>query len=242
LTNGDTIALVTGAGHGIGLEVCRQLAGRGWTVVLTARTLDQAREAAATLSGLDGKVHARALDVADDASPRALAADLGWALGRVDVLINNAASAADWYETAGTADLKVAHAVLETNLFGAWRTTQALLPLLRRSRRARIVNVSSGAAAHGDPQFGLGAGSTMASYAISKAALNALTVKLALELHEDRILVNAVCPGLTATAPGMEAMGARPVGDGAASVIWAATLPDGGPTGGFFRDGRPLPW
>jgi NAD(P)-dependent dehydrogenase (short-subunit alcohol dehydrogenase family) len=242
LTNGDTIALVTGAGHGIGLEVCRQLAGRGWTVVLTARTLDQAREAAATLGGLDGKVHARALDVADDASPRALAADLGWTLGRVDVLINNAASAADWYETAGTADLRVAHAVLETNLFGAWRTTQALLPLLRRSRRARIVNVSSGAASHGDPESGLGAGSTMASYAISKAALNALTVKLALELHEDRILVNAACPGLTATAPGMEAMGARPVADGAASVIWAATLPDGGPTGGFFRDGRPLPW
>lgn len=242
MTNGDTIALVTGAGHGIGLEVCRQLAGRGWTVVLTARTLDQAREAAATLGGLDGKVHARALDVADDASPRALAADLGWALGRVDVLINNAASAADWYETAGTADLRVARAVLETNLFGAWRTTQALLPLLRRSRRARIVNVSSGAASHGDAQFGLGAGPTMASYAISKAALNALTVKLALELHEDRILVNAACPGLTATTPGMEAMGARPVADGAASVIWAATLPDGGPTGGFFRDGRPLPW
>ena len=91
------IALVTGAAHGIGLEVCRQLAGRGWTVVLTARTLDRARDAAATLAGLEGKVHARALDVADDASPRALAADLGWALGRVDVLINNAASVADWY-------------------------------------------------------------------------------------------------------------------------------------------------
>ena len=138
------IALVTGAAHGIGLEVCRQLAGRGWTVVLTARTLDRARDAAATLAGLEGKVHARALDVADDASPRALAADLGWALGRVDVLINNAASVADWYETPGTADLRVAHAVLETNLFGAWRTSQALLPLLRRSRRARRKRSPSG--------------------------------------------------------------------------------------------------
>jgi NAD(P)-dependent dehydrogenase (short-subunit alcohol dehydrogenase family) len=242
LTNGDTIALVTGAAHGIGLEVCRQLADRGWTVVLTARTLDRAREAAATLAGLEGKVHARALDVADDASPRALAADLGWALGRVDVLINNAASAADWYETAGTADLRVARAVLETNLFGAWRTTQALLPLLRRSRRARIVNVSSGAGSYGDERFGLAAGLTMTSYAVSKAALNALTVKLALELHDDRILVNAVCPGLTATAPGMEAMGARPVAEGAASVVWAATLGNDGPTGGFFRDGQPLSW
>jgi NAD(P)-dependent dehydrogenase (short-subunit alcohol dehydrogenase family) len=240
--DGETIALVTGAAHGIGLEVCRQLAGQGWTVVLTARALDRAREAAATLAGLEGRVHARALDVADDASPRALAADLGWALGRVDVLINNAATAADWSETAGTADLRVARAVVETNLFGPWRTTQALLPLLRRSRHGRIVNVSSGAGSHDDPQFGLGAGPTMATYAISKAALNALTVKLALELHEDRILVNAACPGLTATVPGMEAMGARPVADGAASVIWAAMLPDGGPTGGFFRDGQPLPW
>jgi NAD(P)-dependent dehydrogenase (short-subunit alcohol dehydrogenase family) len=236
------IALVTGAAHGIGLEVCRQLAARGWTVVLTARTLDRAREAAATLAGLEGKVHARALDVTDDASPRALAADLGWALGRIDVLINNAASAADWRETAGTADLRVAHAVLETNLFGPWRTTQALLPLLRRSRHGRIINVSSGAGSHGHPQSGLAASPAMASYAVSKAALNALTVKLALELLEDRILVNAVCPGLTATAPGMEAMGARPVAEGAASVVWAATLGSDGPTGGFFRDGEPLPW
>ena len=140
-----TIALVTGAAHGIGLEVCRQLAERGWTVVLTARKLERAREAAEGLAGLEGKVHARALNVADEASPRALAADLGWALGRVDVLVNNAGQAADWSETAGTADLREAHAVMEANLFGAWRTTQALLPLLRRSRRGRIVNVSSGA-------------------------------------------------------------------------------------------------
>jgi NAD(P)-dependent dehydrogenase (short-subunit alcohol dehydrogenase family) len=238
----NSIALVTGAAHGIGLEVCRQLAERGWTVVLTARVLERAREAAEGLARLEGKVHARALDVADDASPRALAADLGWALGRVDVLVNNAGHAADWSETAGTADLREAHAVMEANLFGAWRTTQALLPLLRRSRRGRIVNVSSGAGSHGDPRFGLAAGAAMTSYAVSKAALNALTVKLALDLREDGILVNAVCPGLTATLPGMDAMGARPVEEGAASVVWAATLPNSGPTGGFFRDGRTIGW
>ncbi len=239
---GAPIALVTGAAHGIGLEVCRQLARLGWTVVLSARTADRAQAAAETLSGLEGKVHARALDVADDASPRALAADLGWALGRVDVLINNAAAAADWQETAAVADLKVAHRVLETNLFGPWRTAQAMLPLLRRSRRGRIVNVSSGAGSHADPQFGLATGPAMASYAVSMAALSALTVKLALELREEGILVNAVCPGLTATTPGMETMGARPVADGAASVVWAATLENDGPTGGFFRDGRALGW
>ena len=237
-----TIALVTGAAHGIGFEVCRQLAERGWTVVLTARSLERARAAAEGLAGLEGKVHARALDVADDASPRALAADLGWALGRLDVLVNNAGQAADWSETAGTADLREAHAVMEANLFGAWRTTQALLPLLRRSRRGRIVNVSSGAASHVDPQFGLAAVSAATSYAVSKAALNALTVKLALELREDGILVNAVCPGLTATTRDLEEVGARPVEEGAASVVWASTLPNSGPTGGFFRDGRALGW
>ena len=239
-----TIALVTGAAHGIGLEVCRQLAERGWTVVLTARVLERAREAAEWLAGegLEGKVHARALDVADEASPRALAADLGWALGRVDVLVNNAGHAADWSETAGTADLREAHAVMEANLFGAWRTTQALLPLLRRSRRGRIVNVSSGAGSHVDARFGLAAVAAATSYAVSKAALNALTVKLALELREDGILVNAVCPGLTATTRDLEEVGARPVEEGAASVVWAATLPNSGPTGGFFRDGRTIGW
>jgi NAD(P)-dependent dehydrogenase (short-subunit alcohol dehydrogenase family) len=237
-----TIALVTGAAHGIGLEVCRQLAERGWTVVLTARALERAREAAEGLAGLEGKVHARALDVADEASPRALAADLGWALGRVDVLINNAGHAVDWPETAATADLREAHAVMEANLFGAWRTTQALLPLLRRSRRGRIVNVSSGAGSHVDARFGLAAVAAATSYAVSKAALNALTVKLALELREDGILVNAVCPGLTATTRDLEEVGARPVEEGAASVVWAATLPSSGPTGGFFRDGRTIGW
>jgi NAD(P)-dependent dehydrogenase (short-subunit alcohol dehydrogenase family) len=238
----STIALVSGAAHGIGLEVCRQLAGLGWTVVLTARGLDRAREAAAEIGDTPGRILPRALDVSLDASPRALAADLGWALGRVDVLINNAAMPGDWSETPGTADLRAAHAAFETNVFGPWRVIQAFLPLLRRSRRARIVNVSSGAGAYGDAEFGLGTGPAAASYAASKAALNALTLKLALELLEERILVNAVCPGLTATGPWADEVGARPVAEGAASVVWAATLEDGGPTGGFFRDGQRLGW
>lgn len=121
--------------------------------------------------------------------------------------------------------------------------TQTLLPLLANSAQGRIVNVSSGAGSHGDLQFGLTTGGgSVASYGISKAALNALTTKFATELVGTGILVNAVCPGLTATAPGMEAMGARPVAEGAASVIWAALLPNDGPSGGFFRDGQPLPW
>jgi NAD(P)-dependent dehydrogenase (short-subunit alcohol dehydrogenase family) len=112
-----------------------------------------------------------------------------------------------------------------------------------QSPHGRIVIVSSGAGSHGEPQFGLSAnGGAAATYGISKAALNALTSKLAAELEGSGVLVNAVDPGLTATYPGAEAMGARPVPDGAASVVWAATLPDDGPAGGFFRDGEPLPW
>ena len=181
-TNRRPIALVTGAAHGIGLEVCRQLAERGWTVVLTARVLDRAREAAEPRSRRWRARCTRGRSTwPTDASPRALAADLGWALGRVDVLINNAAAAADWSETAGTADLRDAHAAMETNLFGPWRVIQAFLPLLRRSRHGRIVNVSSGAGSHVDPQFGLAAAPRCELRGV-KAALNALTVKLALEL------------------------------------------------------------
>jgi len=133
--------------------------------------------------------------------------------------------------------------VMETNLFGAWRVTQALLPLLRESAHARVVNVSSGAGSHGDEAFGLARrGGRAASYGVSKAALGALTATLAAELDGAGILINAVCPGLTATWPGAVQMWARPVADGAASVPVAAALPEGGPYGGFFRDGRPLAW
>jgi NAD(P)-dependent dehydrogenase (short-subunit alcohol dehydrogenase family) len=159
------------------------------------------------------------------------------------VLVNNAAAFVDWTETTTGADLDEARRILDTNLLGAWRVTIALLPLLRRSPHPRVVNVSSGAGSHGDEQFGLTRrGGAAATYGISKAALNALTSSLAAELADTPILVNSACPGLTATWPGAEQMGARPVAEGAASIVWAATLDDDGPRGGFFRDGRPLPW
>ena len=130
-------------------------------------------------------------------------------------------------ELATAADLSASEQVLSTNLFGPWRTIQALLPLLRESPHPRIVNVSSGAGSHGDEQFGLTRrGGAAASYGISKAAQNALTATLAAELADTQILVNAVCPGLTATWPGAEQMGARAIGEGAASIVWAATLPE----------------
>ena len=237
------VALITGASHGIGFEVCRQLAQQGMIVLLTARNLAKAEVAAQQLvtEGLD--VRPYALDTTQDESIHALATVLEQTFGRLDILVNNAAAYVDWSEKATTADLKAAHAVFETNVFGTWRVSQALLPLLRKSKHGRIVNVSSGAGSHGDTQFGLTTKhGAVASYGISKAAINALTTKLASELEGSGILVNAVCPGLTATAPGMEEMGAGPVEKGASSVVWAVTLPDDGPTGGFFRYGKPLSW
>jgi NAD(P)-dependent dehydrogenase (short-subunit alcohol dehydrogenase family) len=185
----------------------------------------------------------KVVDVASDASVRLAAAEIEREYGRLDVLVNNAAAYSDWTEMATSADFERVKEVLETNLFGAWRTMQAFLPLIRKSAQGRIVNVSSGAGSHGDAYFGLTSnGGASASYGISKAALNALTVKVAEELKETGILVNAVCPGFTATAPGMENMGAQPIPEGAKSVVWAALLPNDGPTGGFFRYGKPLPW
>lgn len=237
------IVLVTGSSHGIGLEVCRQLAQAGMSVILTARDLTKAEVAAQQLAKEGLSLQSHALNVTQDESVHTLATFLEQEFGRLDVLVNNAAAYVDWSEMPTTADLEASHAVLETNIYGAWRTIQILLPLIRKSQHGRIVNVSSGAGSHGDQQFGLTTNhGSVASYGISKAALNALTSKFAAELEGSGILVNAVCPGLTATAPGMEAMGAGPVERGASSVVWAVTLPDNGPTGGFFRYGEPLPW
>ena len=241
--NVSGIALVTGGARGIGFEVARQLAQQGMTVVLGARNPDRASAAVEELVGDGLDVRAGTLDVADARSVKELADWIAAEFGGLDVLVNNAAAFADWSETASSADLENSRAVLDTNLFGVWRVCQAFLPLIRQSRHGRIVNVASGGGSHGDPQFGLATpGGTAASYGISKAAVNALTSKLAAELEDTGVLVNSVDPGLTATAPGMEEMGARPIPDGAASVLWAATLPDSGPSGGFFRDGKPMPW
>jgi NAD(P)-dependent dehydrogenase (short-subunit alcohol dehydrogenase family) len=140
----------------------------------------------------------------------------------------------DTQNRATDVDLALVREGLETNLFGAWRMAQAFLTLLRRSPHGRIVNVSSEGGSLASMRGGTPA------YKISKAALNALTRILAGELARDRILVNSICPGWVATDMG--GPGGRPVEAGAASVVWAVTLPDDGPTGGFFRDGRPVPW
>lgn len=243
MNNETKIALITGSSHGIGFEVVRQLAQKGMTVILTARDNEKGQTAVKQLVDEGLNVHLVQLDVSSDESVKAVAASVEKEFGKLNVLVNNAAGYAPWGEVPSSADLKTTHDIFETTLFGAWRMVQAFLPLLKQSKHGRIVNVSSGAGSHGDTVFGLTFNQNMGpSYSVSKAALNALTVKMSVELKDTGILVNAVCPGFTATAPGMEAMGARPVSEGAKGLVWAATLPDDGPTGGFFRDGKPLPW
>jgi NAD(P)-dependent dehydrogenase (short-subunit alcohol dehydrogenase family) len=228
------VAVVTGANRGIGREVARQLAQRGDTVILGSRDLAKGERAAAELARGGAVTLPRQLDVSDQGSVDRLAAWLGDQYGRVDVLVNNAAINYDTWQRASAADLQVVRETLDTNLLGAWRTTLALLPLLRRGGHARVVNVTSGAGSLATMGVGTPA------YSVSKAALNALTRILAAELRVDGILVNAICPGWVATDWG--GPGGRPVADGAASVLWGVDLPDNSPTGGFFRDGRPVPW
>jgi NAD(P)-dependent dehydrogenase (short-subunit alcohol dehydrogenase family) len=227
-------ALVTGGNRGIGFEVCRQLAARGFAVLLTARDAEKSRAAAAKLKSV-GRVEPFVLDVANASSIEKAVADVSSRYDWLDVLINNAGINYDTWETVENAEIDgTVIETIRTNLLGPWRMCQAFLPLLRKSRAGRIVNVSSESGSLAN----MGAGPP--AYQITKAALNALTRTLAGELRGTSILVNAVCPGWVATDMG--GTGGRPVADGANGILWAATLPDNGPTGGFFRDGKPLPW
>ena len=228
------VAVVTGASRGIGLEVCRQLAALGFAVVLGSRDLRRAELAAKELDPEGERVTPAHIEVDNSVNIDQLAVSMRERFGRVDAIVNNASTPPDPWGIAGTTDLSPVAEALDVNLFGAWRVIQALLPLLRSSPRPRIVNASSEGGA-----IALMSGGRPA-FNISKAALNALTRTLAGELYRDGILVNAVCPG-TVTTDGALGSG-RSAAQGAASVVWAVTLPNGGPTGTFTRDGRELPW
>jgi NAD(P)-dependent dehydrogenase (short-subunit alcohol dehydrogenase family) len=176
------------------------------------------------------------LDVADRGSIARAADEVSSQYGYLDVLVNNAGINYDTWETAENADIDgTVMQTITTNLLGPWRICQAFLPLIRKSRAGRIVNVSSESGSLAE----MGAGPP--AYQVTKAALNALTRTLAGELRQAHILVNAVCPGWVATDMG-GAGAPRSIKEGAAGIVWAATLPDNGPTGGFFRDGKPLSW
>lgn len=225
------IALVTGANRGIGKEVARQLArDHGFKVLLGARDVEKGRAAAQEIGH---QAEALQLDVSNPVSVAAACARIETRFGRLDVLVNNAGIDYDTDQQAHCADLDRVRRAFDTNFFGLWAVIIAAVPLLRNGVQPRIVNVSSGAGA----LTGMTAGTP--GYGISKTALNALTLKTAAELKRYGILVNAVCPGWVATDMGG---GGRPVAEGAKGVVWAATLPDGSPTGTFFRDGQRIDW
>lgn len=226
------LALVTGANRGIGKEVGRQLAERGYRVLLAGRSLAKAQDAAAEL-GNENLIPVQ-LDVADPQSIAALHDRVVQEFNQLDVLINNAAINYDTWQQAVNADLNMVRDTFETNVYGAWLLCQAFVPLLRQSPHPRIVNVSSGSGSLNE----MGGGTP--AYSMTKASLNALTRMLASELRGDQILVNAICPGWVATDMG--GSGGRPVADGASGIVWAAMLPDDGPSGGFFRDEAPIAW
>ncbi|HEX4221377.1 MAG TPA: SDR family NAD(P)-dependent oxidoreductase [Pseudonocardiaceae bacterium] len=233
------IALVTGGNRGLGLEICRLLAARGHTVLLGSRDRQAGTTAAKLLATENRTVTPIQLDVTDPATIDRARDQIAADHGRLDVLVNNAGI---FGTTPIDGDLDDIRAIFAVNLFGAWQTTVAFQELLEASGHGRVVNVSSGVGSFGTPEGISNERSVPPAYPISKAALNAFTVRLAIDWRDNRILVNAACPGFIATFPGAEQLGARPVSDGADSIVWAATLPDDGPTGGLFRDGQPLPW
>jgi NAD(P)-dependent dehydrogenase (short-subunit alcohol dehydrogenase family) len=222
------VALVSGANRGIGQEIARQLAeDHGFLVLAGSRDSGKIAES--------DTIRAIQLDVTDQARVDGVREQIESDPSRLDVLVNNAGITGPWADTVADEDLDQAHAVLETNLFGAWRLTQAMLPLLRQSEYPRVVNVSSGAGQLSDMNSGY------PSYRMSKSALNALTRILAEEEAVHGLLANSVCPGWVRTDMGGRSA-PRPVAEGADTPVWLATLPADGPTGGFFRDRKPIPW
>ncbi|MGH2983996.1 MAG: SDR family oxidoreductase [Solirubrobacterales bacterium] len=219
------VALVSGASRGIGAEITRQLAAdHGFLVFAGARNPSDVE----TMDGIEPIE----LDVTDQASVDVAREQVKSDPGRLDALVNNAGVYGDPV-SVGEYDLERAHEVLEVNTFGPWRLIEAFLPLLHESGHGRIVNVSSGAGQLSDMNGG------RAAYRVSKAGINVLTRVLAAD--ERGILTNSMCPGWVRTDMGGSAA-PKSVEEGADTAVWLATLPDDGPSGGFFRDRKPIPW
>lgn len=239
----NRVALVTGANRGIGFEITRQLAREGLTVVMSARDEEKGREAQKRLSKPPLDVQFTLLDVTDATSIQAAMGRIEATFGRLDVLVNNAGILVDGETRIMELGLEILQNTLETNAFGPLLLSQAAVPLMKKNRYGRIVNMSSilGAltdianpdSAHADIQA--------PAYRMSKTLLNVITTLLAKELHGSNILVNSICPGWVNTDLGGPQAPISPEA-AAAAPMWLATLPDDGPTGGFFRERQPIPW
>ncbi|MFJ9024032.1 SDR family oxidoreductase [Streptomyces sp. NPDC102259] len=239
-------ALVTGANKGIGYEIATGLGTLGYRVGLGARDEVRRETAVEKLRAAGVDAFGVPLDVTSGPSVADAAELVEQQAGRLDVLVNNAGISGEmgpgWVQDPTALDLDLVRTVVETNVIGVIRVTNAMLPLLRRSASPRIVNISSAVASlarQADPDIEIGP--VMAAYAPSKSFLNAVTVQYARQFADTNILINAACPGLVATDfTGFH--GPRTPEQGAATAIRLATLPDGGPTGAFFEDAGVIPW
>ena len=225
-------ALVTGGNRGIGLEACRELAQAGHAVVLTARSEASGKRAAQALAKQGLEVRFELLDVADEKSVAACAKRLRAAGVHIDVLINNAGV----YSSGSLPALSTAAMMeaMQTNFLGAFWCCRAFMPAMIKARWGRVVNVSSHFGSFADGLEGAPA------YSISKAALNALTVKLA-EAAPSSVKVNSMTPGWVRTRMGGAGADVS-VEEACDTLVWLATLPDDGPTGGLFDAAGPVPW
>jgi NAD(P)-dependent dehydrogenase (short-subunit alcohol dehydrogenase family) len=229
------VALVTGASRGIGLEVAKQLASLGVTVFLGMREPAKGDKAVKAVRELGGDAYAVKLDVTKARDIDAAVAHIEGRFGRLDILVNNAGGYFDHAGKSTEADLASIRGALEVNLLGAWSLTAAVLPLMRRHGYGRVVNVSSECAARAI------CGEKAPAYRVSKAALNAYTQVIARETQGSGILINAVCPGWTATDMG--GAGGRPVAESAEGVVWAALVGEHeAGTGDFYRDRARIAW
>lgn len=230
------IAVVTGANRGIGFEICRQLAAKGISVVLTSRDEAKGRMAVAQLRSQGLEIEFYQLDVTDVSGIQRLGGFLERKYGAADILVNNAGIMADAKGTGMLGvQLQIIRTTMETNVYGPLTLCQVLIPLMRNKNYGRIVNISSGLG-----QLSEMGGGTPA-YRISKTALNVLTRTLAAELKGTNILVNSICPGWVKTDMGGP-NAVKTLAEGADTAVWLATLPDGGASGGFYRDRKAISW
>lgn len=239
----DTIAFVTGANKGIGKEISRQLAAKGILVLMGARDPERGEKAAADLRAQRLPVEFIPIDVTSQPTVDKAAAEIERRHGRLDILVNNAGVALDWVP-GSELTVEALQKTFDTNVFGVFRVTKALLPLLKRSKHGRIVNLSSGLGSltrNADPHNSLAVRNMLLAYCASKAALNMITVQFANELKSVGIKVNSANPGFTATDMNRN-RGSRTVEQGAAAPVRLALLPDEGPTAGVFSDDGPEPW
>jgi len=230
------IAIVTGGNRGIGLEIVTQLMAEGAFVVLGSRDLAKGEKAVSEIKGRKNNVVAYQLDVNDTKSVRRFVEMVEKNHGPPSILVNNAGVYPE-ETTAKVVDTPTSawRETFETNLFGAVRMCREVVPLMRKLRSGRIVNISSGLG----QLHHMGEGSP--AYRVSKAALNALTKTLSAEVADAGILVNSMSPGWVKTDMGGE-QATRSVEEGADTAVWLCMLPSNGPTGQFFRDRKPIPW